>query len=102
MLGKIEGGRRRRQQRMRWLDGITDMMDMSLSRLQELMMGRDAWLCCSPWGRKELDTNEGLNQTDLKDSIFFCKMIYLALFLINNYNAILHSQFTYRPSGSGW
>ena len=92
MLEKIEGGRRRRW--MKWLDGITDMMDMSLSRLQELMMGREAWLCCSPWGRKELDTNEGLNQTDLKDSIFFCKMIYLALFLINNYNAILHSQFT--------
>ena len=87
---------------MRWFYGITDMMDMSLSRLQELMMGREAWLCCSPWGRKELDMNEGLNQTDLKDSIFFCKMIYLALFLINNYNAILHSQFTYRPSGSGW
>ena len=63
--------------------------------------GQGSLVCCSPWGRKELDANEGLNQTDLKDSIFFCKMIYLALFLINNYNAILHSQFTYRPSGSG-
>ena len=55
MLGKIEGRRIRGRQRMRWLDGITDSMDMSLSRLQELVMVRK---CCNPWGHKELDTTE--------------------------------------------
>ena len=60
MLGKMEGRRRRGQQRMRWLDGITDLMDMSLSKLQELVMD-GSLVCCSPWGYKESYRTEQLN-----------------------------------------
>ena len=67
MLGKIEGGRRRGRQRMRQLDGITDSMDMSLSKLQEQTPGdsegQGSLACCSPWGHKESDAIEQLNTT---------------------------------------
>ena len=61
MLGKIEGGRRRGQQRMRWLDGITDSTDMSLSKLWGVGDGQGGPACCDSWGRKESNMTERLN-----------------------------------------
>ena len=67
MLGKIETGRRKGWQRMRWLDGITDSMDMSLIKLQELVGdGQGGLACCGSWGHKESDMTEQLNWTDAK------------------------------------
>ena len=61
MLGKIEDGRRRGQQRMRWLDGITNLMDMSLSNNPGVGDGQGSLACRGSWGRKESDMTEQLN-----------------------------------------
>ena len=61
MLGKIEGRRRRGRQRMRWLDGITDSMDLSFCKLWEIVKDRGSLAYFSAWGLKESDTTERLN-----------------------------------------
>ena len=74
MLGKIEGKRRRRWQRMRWLDSIIDSMDMNLSRLWETVKDRGAWhACCSPWGRQESDMTEETEQQQWQELLGSCR-----------------------------
>ena len=70
MLGKTEGRRRKEQQRMRWLDGITDSMDISLSKLQEIVKDRKAWHAArGPWGHKELDIMEQLKSNEFSPDL---------------------------------
>ena len=72
MLGKVEGRRRRGRQRMRWVNGITDLMEMFLSQLRELVMEREAWhAVCGSWSCKELDTTEQLNWSELNGLSLF-------------------------------
>ena len=68
MLGKIEGERWKGWQGMRWLDGTTNLMDMSLHKLQEVGDGQRGLACCSPWSHKESDMTERLNWTELNNS----------------------------------
>ena len=76
MLGKIEDRRRRGQQKMRWLDGITNSMDMSLSKLREISEGQGSLACCCPWGHTEPDTTERLNNKSFFLSCFLHFFIF--------------------------
>ena len=78
MLGKIEGRRRRGRQRMRWLDGIADSMDMSLNKLQESVKDREAWGC------KESDMTEWLNWTELIMNLGLLEVIFLSSLGMHN------------------
>ena len=83
MLGKIEGRRRREHQGMRWLDGITDAVDMNLDKLQETVRERGL-ACCSPWGCRELNKTESLNNILLFHSTCCCFILHIVTELWGN------------------
>ena len=76
MQGKIEGGKRRGRQRMRWLDGVTDSMDMSLNKLLGIGNGQGGLVCCSPWDCKESDTTEWLNWSQ-NEKNKYCILVHI-------------------------
>ena len=78
MMGKIEGWRRRHGQRIRWLDGIITLMHMSLSKLRELCDGHGGLACCNSRGRRESDTTERLNWTELMVQMLACFIDFLS------------------------
>ena len=81
MLGKIEGRRRSGRQRMRWLDGIIDSIDMSLGRLLAVGDGQGGLVCCGSWCRKESDTTEWLNWTEFTFIILYINISWLLFIL---------------------
>ena len=85
MLGKTESRNRRGWQRMRWLDGITDLMDMSLSKLWELVMGQGILASYSLWGRKELDMTQPLNWTDINSNTVILLVEIIIKYLLTTY-----------------